>query len=103
MSRVAAALAAALATGVLALYAQLMRDQGDAPALWVVALFAAGIGACCVGAVLPRSWATLVALVILGLLTLLSLPSIGMFLLPSVLLLVLACTGTRIAGHANQY
>jgi hypothetical protein len=91
MARVAAVLAAVLAAAVMGLYVSIMRQQGDDPPPWVLALFLVGVGAALVAAVRPTTPTALVALVVLGLLALLSLFSIGLLLVPSVALLGLAC------------
>ena len=89
--RVAAALAAVLAVGVAVVYVRLMQDQGDDPPLWALALFLAGVVASVVAAARPGSVAPLVALCVLALLTLLSLLSVGVLLIPSLLLIGYAC------------
>jgi hypothetical protein len=83
-------MAAGLAAAVLGLYISIIRQQGDDPPPWVLALFFAGVGAALLAGVRPTTSAVLVALVVLGVLTLLSLLSIGLLLVPSVVLLGIA-------------
>lgn len=90
VARAAAAAAAVLVVAVIGVYVAIMRDQGDAPPVWVLTLFLAGAGAACVAAARPATQAALVALVVLVPMSLLSLLSIGVLLLPSILLLVVA-------------
>ena len=85
--RVAALLAAVLAAGVLLLYVRILQEQGDAAPPWVLGLFGVGVGAAAVSAARPATLPLVVALVVLGLLTVLALLSIGVLLLPSVALL----------------
>jgi hypothetical protein len=90
MARVAAAAAAVLAAAVMGLYIAIMRDQGDDPPPWVLAIFLVGIGAALLTAVRPTTRAALAALVVLSVLMVLSLLTIGVLLVPSVVLLAVA-------------
>jgi hypothetical protein len=88
--RTAAVSAAVAAAAVMGFYVSIVGQQGDDPPLWVLAVFAVGIGAALLTSVRPTPPAALVALVALGVLTVLSGASIGLLLVPSVGLLGLA-------------
>jgi hypothetical protein len=89
-----------LAAGVLALYLDVLRGEADDAPLWVLAVFGAGIGSAVVSAVRGSRTAALVGLVVLGPLVLVSLRSIGLLLVPSVVLLGVSCAPARRAGGA---
>ena len=88
--RPAACVAALLAAGVLVLYLGILRAQSEDPPAWVLGLFVVGVAAALVAAVRGSRTAALVALCALGPLALVSLLSIGLLLVPSVVLLALS-------------
>jgi hypothetical protein len=89
-----------LAAGVLILYLGILRGEADEPPPWVLALFAVGIGAAVAAAGRGSRTAVLVGLVALGPLALVSLRSIGLLLVPSVVLLGISYAAGRGTGEA---
>lgn len=88
VERAACALAAVLAVAVAVFYLAVLRSQdGDQAPVWVLALFLLGTAGAVTAAARPGTPPVLAALLFLGVLTLVSLASIGVLLLPSLVLL----------------
>ncbi len=93
--------AAAVATVVGVVYAQVMRDQGDTPVVWFVLLLVVGAGASAAAAFVPRPRPfAVLATVVLTVSMVISILSVGILLLPAVLASVLTL-GRRTAPAAG--
>jgi len=83
-SRVLGVAAAVITLLVAVVYALVMRDQGDSPATWFLAVLVVAALLAAAGSLRPTSRSLLVvATVLLAAATLVSLASVGLFLLPA--------------------
>lgn len=86
-----AVLAAAWTAAYLAFYLIVLASQGGDPAYWYLAILGAAIVLLGVAALRPaQAWPLVAAVALLGVATLLGLLTIGLLLMPAVLLAMLA-------------